>query len=164
VRSYVQVQTGTRTEQQQQCQSVAVGEEQYECGVVDLGNGRFEQQMCSRTVYEEQCEWVSVQVPIYIQQPVYDNYCTYTVDRWAYVRTETASERDTEPYWPAVEYAQNEREEEGGRKESYVVYVVDQKEKTWEYTTDLATWQRFSRGQEVTLVTRTGKIVAVEPK
>jgi hypothetical protein len=165
VRSYVQVQTGTRTEQQQECQSVAVGEETYECGVVDLGNGRFEQQMCTRTIYEDQCEWVSVEVPVYVDEPVYDNYCTYTVDRWAYARTETASERDTEPYWPAVAYAANEREEEGSRQEKYVVYIVDNKEKTWEWEPDLATWQQFSRGQEVILkTTRMNKIVSVEAK
>lgn len=165
VRSYVPVQVGTRTEQQQQCQRVAVGEEQYECGVVDLGNGRFEQQMCTRTLYEDQCEWVAVEVPVYVQQPIYDNYCTYTVDRWAYVRTETAGERDTEPYWPAVEYAQNEREQEGGRQENYIVYIVDANERTWEYVTDLATWQQFSRGQQVALkVTKTNKIVSVEIK
>jgi len=165
VREYIEVQTGTRTERRQECQSVAVGEETYECGVVDLGNGRFEQKMCTRTIYEEQCEWVSVEVPVYVDQPVYDDFCTYTVERWAYVRTETASERDTEPYWPVVEYAANEREEEGGREESYIVYIVDEKERTWEYETNLATWQQFSRGQEVILkVTKTNKIVSVEPK
>lgn len=164
VRSYVPVQTGTRTEQQQECRRVAVGEETYECGVVDLGNGRFEQQMCTRTIYEDQCEWVSVEVPVYIQQPIYDNYCTYTVDRWAYVRTETAGERDTEPYWPAVADTANEREQEGGRQERYVVYIVDEKEKTWEWETDLATWQQFSRGQKVVLVMRVGRIASVEPR
>lgn len=165
VRSYVPVQTGTRTEQRQECQSVAVGEETYECGVVDLGNGRFEQQMCTRTIYENKCEWVSVEVPIYVQQPIYDNYCTYTVERWAYARTETASERDTAPYWPAVDYGANEREEQGGRQESYVVYIVDENEKTWEYTTNLDTWEQFSRGQKVALkVTRTNQIVSVEAR
>ena len=162
VRSYIQVQTGTRTERQQECRQVAVGEETYECGVVDLGNGRFEQKMCTRTIYEQQCQWVSVEVPVYVQQPVYDNYCTYTVDRWSPARTVTASERDTEPYWPLVEYGRNEREEQGGRQERYVVYIVDEKEKAWEWETDLATWQQFSRGQKVVLVTRMGRIVSVE--
>lgn len=165
VRSYRQVLTGTTTEQQRRCQNVQVGTEEYECGVIDLGNGRFEQKMCTRPVYEERCEWVSVQVPIYVQEPVYDNYCTYTVDRWEYARTETAGGRDTEPYWPAVEYAGNEREQQGGRSESYVVYIVDQNEKTWEYKTDLATWQQFSRGQKCTLkVNRVNEIIAVEIK
>lgn len=165
VRSYIPVQTGTRTEQRQECQTVAVGEETYECGVVDLGNGRFEQKICTRTIYEEQCEWVAVEVPVYVQQPIYDNFCTFTVERWTYARTETVSERDTEPYWPVVASRANEREEGGGRQESYVVYIVDADEKTWEYETDLATWQRFSRGQQVTLkVTKTNKIVSVEPK
>lgn len=165
VRSYRQVLTGMTTEQQRQCQNVQVGTEEYECGVVDLGNGRFEQKMCTRPVYEEQCEWVSVQVPIYVQEPVYDNYCTYTIDRWEYARTETASGRDTEPYWPAVETTATQREQSGGRSESYTLYIVDAKEKTWEYKTDLATWQQFSRGQKCTLkFNALNQIIAVESK
>ena len=164
LRTYVQVQTGTRSERVQECHDEAVGEETYDCGVVDLGNGRFEQKQCSRTIYEQRCNWVTKEVPVYVQQPVYDDYCTYTADRWQYARSVTANERDTEPYWPAVEYASNEREEQNGRSEAYVVYIVDRDEKTWEYPTDLSTWQKFSRGQKCILkVNRLDALVAIEP-
>jgi hypothetical protein len=165
VRTYIQVQTGTRTEQTRECHNEAVGEETYECGTVDLGNGRFETKECTRPVYEERCEVVSQQVPVYISEPVYDDYCTYTVVRWQYLRTVTVNERDTKPYWPVVEYAAAEREEQGGRTEVYVIYIVDHNEKTWEHPTDLGTWQRFSRGQKCTMkVNRMNEIVAVEIK
>lgn len=56
---------------------------------VDQGDGTF------RT--EEVCETK------YREEPIYDDHCSFTVDRWDYARSVTAQGADRNPYWPALQ-------------------------------------------------------------
>jgi hypothetical protein len=84
---------------------------------VDLGNGGFTE--------EQDCH------PRYRDEPVYDDRCTYLIDRWERIRTETlqgASLSDA-PRWPAVHLARRGQcvgcEREGARQESFSVVLRD---------------------------------------
>jgi len=57
----------------------------------------------------------------YREEPVYDDKCSYTVDKWVTARTEKAegSALAPAPAWPATTVAANERE--GAKTETYTV-------------------------------------------
>jgi hypothetical protein len=80
---------------------------------VDRGDGTFEKQEQCTTKYRE--------------EPVYDDKCHYTVDRWKVARTEKAQGEalSPEPQWPSVRLARTGNclgcEREGARKETYAV-------------------------------------------
>ncbi|MBN1611828.1 MAG: SPFH domain-containing protein [Polyangiaceae bacterium] len=66
----------------------------------------------------------------YRKEPVYDDKCSYTIVKWAPVRTEklTGSSAKDAPRWPAVQLARPGEcvgcEREGARTEEYVVQFV----------------------------------------
>jgi len=83
----------------------------------DRGDGTFsEQQECTTR---------------YRKEPVYDQKCRYTVDRWGYSRSVTAAGRSLAepPAWPQVALAATAKklgaEREGQRVETYTVHLVD---------------------------------------
>lgn len=78
----------------------------------DNGDGTFTQ--------AEEC------TPRTRKEPVYDDRCDFTVDRWHEVRTERAAGEalSPAPSWPAVSLAPG-REREGSRRETYTVRVRD---------------------------------------
>ena len=84
---------------------------------VDNGNGSFSQR--------REC------TPKFRKEPVYDQWCDYTVDRWHREREETASGSalDPAPEWPAAKLAKTGDcigcEREGARSESYTVHFLD---------------------------------------
>lgn len=74
---------------------------------IDRGDGTFERR--------EECS------PRYRDEPVYDERCDYTVNRYRRVRGEEASGDSTAPTWPAVALGAGERE--GKKRETYEVSV-----------------------------------------
>jgi len=78
IHHYNQVQTGTVTRTRDV--QVKVGEEEYVCGKRDLGNGYFEDEYCTRDIYETQTE--TYEEPVYRQDPVYRTQYTYKIWRW----------------------------------------------------------------------------------
>lgn len=81
---------------------------------VDRGNGTFERR--------RECR------PRYRSEPVYDERCHFTVDRWQVVRTATASGAglDPPPRWPPVQLSGRAglglgAEREGSRSETYTL-------------------------------------------
>jgi hypothetical protein len=82
---------------------------------VDQGDGTFrEQRVCS---------------PTYREEPVYDDRCYFTVDRWQQVRTVDASgmSLDDAPVWPQTNIRRSGSclgcQREGNRDESYVLVL-----------------------------------------
>ena len=105
------------SQRQRGSEQVKVGERN-ECQDVPQGDGTF----------RRECQ----NVPIYDSKPVYDQWCTYTVDRWVKVRDEEASGSGIEPapYWPDYTLASGGsggygKERKGGTDETYTVVVED---------------------------------------
>jgi len=78
-------------------------------------------------------------------EPIYDDRCSFTVNRWRTARTESASgPRSQEPRWPPVKLETAGQgpgaEREGPGKERYVVVVVDTKDAKTECDLDRAHW------------------------
>ena len=87
------------------------------------------------------------------QEPVYDQKCYYTVNRWAQARTATASGAALAPppQWPPVQLAQQGQclgcEREGARTESYVVSFLDMESaETATCDFDQTRWATFQVG------------------
>jgi hypothetical protein len=96
------------------------GTEQYKCGTKSLGNGYFEDKMCSRNTYATKKVEKTDRVAITERQPVYDTWYEYTEDRWVTVRTKRSSGTSDEPYWPEYTLAQRV-ERVGSKSQSYTV-------------------------------------------
>jgi len=97
---------------------------------VDNGDGTFtEKQECTTK---------------YRKEPVYDDKCSYTVDRWSYARSATASGRSLAevPVWPQVVLRAAGTtvgsEREGQRVETYTVHFGDGADAAKTLTCDLA--------------------------
>lgn len=109
---------------------------------VDNGDGTYSE--------HEEC------TPTYRQEPVYDDKCRYTVDRWSYARSETASGASLAqpPVWPQVTLrkvgtsAGSERE--GARVETYTVHFADGAEAGKTLTCGLAeaSWRAIPIGSQ----------------
>jgi ribosomal protein L37E len=115
---------------------------------IDNGDGTFTER--------EECQ------PRYRDEPVYDDRCYFTVDRWAYLRSvETQGEGAiSTPTWGQVSFAQTSgvgAEREGGRAEVYVI-SLRVGEETFECEVDFETWQAASLESvwqmEVNMLTR----------
>lgn len=121
--------------------SVADGEDCH-TQKVDRGNGTFvEKQVCS---------------PRYKDEPVYDEKCYYTVDRWRPTRKLDAtgvSLADT-PRWPDVRSlragACEGCEREGARTETYTLNLKDSKGQPQSCPLDAAKWASFADGATLT--------------
>ncbi|HML24005.1 MAG TPA: zinc ribbon domain-containing protein [Aggregatilinea sp.] len=113
-----------------------------ECKDVDKGDGSFERQCTTVTDYRD--------------EPVYDQYCEYTVDRWLPGRSVSANGEGEQPApeWPAFSLAGGTygKERESERHETYSVIVKDSEgdTHTCEFN-DEATWAQYSVGAKVDL-------------
>ncbi len=72
--------TETRTETKSR--SVKVGEEEYVCGQRDLGNGYFEDEYCTRDIYDYEDYEEEYSEDIYRDEPVYETKYKYYIWRW----------------------------------------------------------------------------------
>lgn len=125
----------SRSERQRSSRQVPDGED---CRTVrrDNGDGTYSEEEVCTTRYRE--------------EPIYDDYCEYTVDRWNVVRSVTASgDSQVEiPFWPALDLKGGTgygREREGAHIEKYVVELrssEDSKTYRCEFT-DQRKWEQF---------------------
>jgi hypothetical protein len=104
---------------------------------VDNGDGTFSERQECRTKYRS--------------EPVYDDKCHYTVQRWTLSRTETAAGAsvDQTPAWPPVSLARTGQcvgcEREGARSAEYVVRFYERAENdTSECRFDEGKWRSFA--------------------
>jgi len=114
-----------------------------ECTDVDQGDGSFRREC--RTVQD------------YRDEPVYDDWCRFTVNRWAHARDVTASGAgDDPPAWPIYTLAQGSgalgSERAGAQREQYTVVLRlgDGDEQTCRFDNE-ADWAQYRVGMAVTL-------------
>lgn len=121
---------------------------------VDQGDGTFREERQCQTRYRD--------------EPVFDSWCTYTVDRWQYKRSVVAEGKgvsDPAPSWPDTQITNsgtcNGCEREGGRSEKYIVYLKDSQGDTiYECAYDQAKWAGLGVETVWTLeIRRTGGVV-----
>ncbi len=115
-----------------------------ECKDVDQGDGSFRREC--KTVQD------------YRSEPIYDMWCSYTVDRWDYKRKVSAGgdAKLPPPDWPPVTLASATgrygEERIGARHETYTVVVRETNGDTHDCAySDQSTWDRYEIGMKVTL-------------
>jgi len=126
----------SRSERQRSTNRVPDGEE---CSTrrVDQGDGTFREERVCQTVYRD--------------EPVYDDYCSYTVNRWVQSREAESSGvlGRQEPAWPSANLRGGSglgAERESGRDADYRV-VLTAGDKTYTCTLDdEALWRRLAVG------------------
>ncbi len=105
---------------------------------VDKGDGTFERR--------REC------TPKYREEPIYDDRCTFTVDRWQKSRQETAKgdSLSDAPRWPAVRLGRTGHcvgcEREGPRRETYTVLLAGPKGEAWQCDLNEGKWRSLSVG------------------
>ncbi|NWF70054.1 MAG: zinc ribbon domain-containing protein [Chloroflexi bacterium] len=123
----------TRTREQRGSEQVPDGQD---CRVqrVDNGDGTFSERQVCETRYRS--------------EPVYDDRCYFTVDRWVYVRSVTADgdSVDDRLVWPNTGIGSSCSrlgcEREGNRREEYVLQLRGSGDARYECSVALDLWQR----------------------
>lgn len=134
--------TRTRTEQR------AVGSEEYVCGQKDLGNGYFEDQYCTRTIYEDY--QVEYEEPIYRDEPVYQTKYRYSIDRWFSISPIVTQDKNHSPTWGnAMHIRTSSSLREAGRTGTYTVIVQDEKNEEHIEEIPLSWWQQLEIGDNM---------------
>jgi len=126
----------------------------------DLGNGYFEEEVHEVPRYVTEYYDEEVEEPVYVSVPVFGTKYYYTVYEWVYDRTETASGTNTEPYWPDIQYAADERE--GDRSEEYTVVCADKKGQQKTYDCEYGIWETLDTGGSYKIQTHSGRIVGLK--
>lgn len=118
---------------------------------IDNGNGSYS----ADRVCDERCE------PVYEnrevckdkthKEPVYDDWCSYTVNRWRTVRTlSEEGDHNKSPVWPAVKFRACRGlgcERSGRRTETYIVYFRDVADgEEYECVFPQRTWETYEEG------------------
>lgn len=129
------------TEKERSTQKIPDGEE-CETVNVDNGDGTFRQ--------EEKCETV------YRDQPVYADWCSYTIDQWVDLREAAADGDGMAPVWPQTQLntcAQPRRgcQREGDRRESYTLQVRDAEGDSHNCTMSEDRWRSVQDNQQITI-------------
>lgn len=111
------------------------------CGTIDNGNGTFSDRYCDET--EEVC------VDRTEQEPVYATKYYYTIDRWGFDHTETATSADQDPHWPQDHktVTQPSKYREGKKKETYTVRLARQSGRVEESEVPQQRWASLKLGQ-----------------
>lgn len=142
IRSYNKVQIGSEQRTRQVSEQVQVGSREYKCGERDLGNGFFEDVMCTEPIYETQTRTETYDQPIYEDVPILDTKYTYEVDRWVVIRTAEAAENSPDPYWPDLNLT-SDNQRAGERTESYHILFTDTDGEQYRMEFELDKWLTF---------------------
>jgi ribosomal protein L40E len=123
----------SRSERQRSTRQVADGET---CTFrnVDRGDGTFRREEVCTTNYRS--------------EPVYDTYCSYTVDRWAYARSAETAASDRSPQWATLRLDNNERE--AGRNADYFLELRSD-DNDYRCRVDEPLWTQAAEGSRWTL-------------
>ncbi len=94
-----------------------------------------------------------------LDHPVYQTKYYYTIWRWVYNRTETASGINNDPYWP--EYTLAEKERVGKQTKDYSVKgMVKNKEKTYSCSEEI--WNALPLNQSASVKVSAGNITEIK--
>lgn len=83
----------------------------------------------------------------YVEEPIYDDYCSFTTNQWVFVRAEkqTGSSVSDTPRWPQLSLNTGSClgcEREGGRDETYTLVLQSSDDKTYRCNVDFDHWQQ----------------------
>ena len=126
----------SRHQEKRSTNKVADGED---CSTkqVDQGDGTFKEVEECKTRYRE--------------EPVYDDKCTFKVDKWSKDRSVDASGNDLSPRWPDVALRRAGScvgcEREGARDATYTLKFKDNKGEARSCTTGEAQWKQVRDGE-----------------
>lgn len=107
---------------------------------VDRGDGTFERKQECHTKYRS--------------EPIYDDRCHFTIDRWKVNRTAKAAGQGTEPApnWPPISLSRGGTslgaEREGSRNEKYTLSLKGDDKKTYTCTVPAAKWNATADGHK----------------
>lgn len=116
IRSYRDVLDHYETKTRQLSREVASGSESYHCGTTDLGNGYFQDKTCSRTIYRTENYTETYKDPVYREEPVWDTWYDWKVDRWVHDEIYHSRGTGLERHW-ANTPALHDKLRETGRAE-----------------------------------------------
>lgn len=132
-----------------------------ECSVrnVDNGDGTFRQERVCTDTYRTE------------REPVYDNFCDYTVDRWGLERIVEASGADRTPYWPEFSLTPSGScigcEREGDRTAIYRIDLHSSEDETYACDVDETLWRQAEVGSswqlDVSAVTGQPRCDSLQP-
>ena len=154
VHHYVQVLDHYETRSRQVSEQVYDGEETYTT-LSNNGDGTFTEETHSRPKYRTEYRTEYYEEPVYRSDPVFETKYYYDIDRWIVDRTEKSSAADSEPYWPELTLAENERE--GQRYEVYNV-VVKSEDKSYTVYLPFDWWSELKAGDKVEITVSGGKV------
>lgn len=143
IRSYRKVPDGYVTKTREV--RVQTGTRRVKTGTRNLGNGYSEDVYSTEPIYEYRTE--TYQEQKYRDEPVYDTYYYYEVDRWVVVAKSESSGADHEPYWSKPDIG-GDKQREGEYKQSYYVYFKADKERIWEHKLQYDDWMRYGVGEQ----------------
>jgi hypothetical protein len=149
IHHYEQILDHYETRQREVSEQVQVGNRSFVCGQRDLGNGFFEDIECTEPVYETQSRTENYEEPIYREEPVYQTFYVYEIDKWLVERNETAAGRDHSPFWPRSNLDSDERE--GEQSEVYTIYFTDSEGEVHKMELSFDEWSGYETGQTVKL-------------
>ncbi|MCP4443681.1 MAG: hypothetical protein GY810_32655 [Aureispira sp.] len=128
--------------------SEKVGTEDYVCGKRDMGNGYFEDKMCTRDVYRDREE--TYREEVFKKVPVYRTKYKFAIFRWKKINPVKTSDSNKNPEWGDVSHIEaNENLREAGRKEVYTIVVRDEKSETHRHDISRSKWDRLTIGQSL---------------
>ena len=126
-----------------------VGEERYVCGKRDMGNGYFQDEYCTRPIYETRQE--SYQEKVYDRVPVYATKYRFSIMEWTerkqYLLSATGN--DHNPRWPTKSYPDPKNWREGAKQGFYYVTVERSSGKTDEERVGPTYWSSLREGGTV---------------
>lgn len=128
---------------------VQVGDEQYVCGKIDMGNGYFKDKYCSRPIYENRREKRTR--PVYNQVPVYATKYFFDIMRWIERRDQLllSAGNDQQAEWPVQTYPEPKNWREGNRQGHYFITVQTPDGKDHSEELKEGYWQSLSKGQKL---------------
>lgn len=122
----------------------------------DMGNGYYEEIPNERPIYRTEYYTETVQQPVYVQVPRYATKYYYDIYRWVEARNVLSSGNDTDPYWPEIYYAEDERQ--GKTTEAYLFSVEPNSDKSSSvaatYSINEADWHNLHVGDNVNITAR----------
>ncbi len=134
----------SRRREQRSSRQIADGQECHTKNV-DRGNGTFERREVCETKYRS--------------EPIYDDKCYYTVDRWQFARSvESAGDLAQAPRWPNLPSMRMGScrgcEREGPHHESYVVEIDSSEGKHYQCDTSETDWRGLADGKSYPMKVR----------
>lgn len=157
VRSYQQVQDGTKTETYESYEIVGYHDEEV---YTDNGDGTFHHSTKSVPDYDYVTK--TREVPNYVSVPVYDTKYYYHIWRWKYDRTLKAAGHGEEAVYYKEETLKKKERYADKKCQYYLKFRDKKKEKTKEYEVDASMYESVKEGEAYTVTIQAGDIQEIK--